>query len=536
MILLYVYTFFILGLWLTLKAHDKNLVPREFLFIGSIAASLSVYYFVFYLYVLSPPIGHIAVLVSILVSLSFSHLIISSARKSKTLYKTLRFYYAIPLLITFTLLIAYSLLFYSCIDKKPGFGGYRDVDNRTFCHISHLPFDNALPFIYGENILRNEDNQPAIDWSIADRPPLQIAATLPILKLAKQNPTEGFDKSLQFARFSYYHIFAVLLQLGWVGAIWGALQKLKVKKSKQILIFTTFAATGFFYLNSVFVWPKLLAASLVFSGMIIFIHKNRRVINFNYLPFAGVLMALGLLSHGGVLFTIVPFAFLLAFRILRSKRIEYKYIISAFLLSLSLLMPWQIYKSTLVKADRLAKWHFAGIIPLEDNRGTTEAIVEEYQKLSFEEWLSNKKQNAITMVTGNYAPSNACALNAQSILNKCIFGEWRTITFFSSLFALEAINIGWVVVGYRFIKRKVDNYDKDIVFLILASLLFWGIAMFLPGSTVVHQGSYVTMMLLFIFLAKHLVAHTTIYIIIFVTIIQIVIFYLSWIAGFFRSI
>ncbi|HSX24302.1 MAG TPA: hypothetical protein VLE74_04330 [Candidatus Saccharimonadales bacterium] len=520
----YILSFLVMGLWLALKAHKKNLLPVEFLFIGSLAASLVVYYFVFYIYIASPAVAHAVVLMLLLASLPLLFLIVNGARRSKQVLKTIRTYYVVPLLITTVFLVVYSLIFYSCVAKKPALGGYGEIDNRTFCHTSALPFDNALPFIYGQNILNKEERKPVIDWSLADRPPLQIAAALPILDFSQHHT--------QYKKFFEYNIFSVFLQLSWVGAIWGVMQSLKIKKKYQAAILIGLGTTGFFYLNSVFVWPKLLAAGLVFSGVILFLGKPRHKIEYRYFPFAAITLSLGMLSHTGVLFTIVPFALLMAYKIARSRKINIRYTALSLALALSLLLPWYVYKGTLVKADRLVKWHFAGVQDL-DQRGTVKTIVSQYRKLSFHDWLDAKEKNVKTLATGNFSSQVSCPIGTSVLVNKCAFDQWRTMVFFSTVFALEAFNLGWLAFAYRIVRKKLDSLDIDILIVIGLSLVFWVLAMFMPASTVVHQGSYATMMLLFFFLAKNL-ADLPFPVIASVVAVQPVIFYLVWIAAFFK--
>lgn len=519
----YLLSFLVIGLWLALKAHKKKLLPNEFIYIASLATSLLMHYFLFYLYLLSPWLAHQIVLLIILISPVLLVFIVQGCLKSPAQLTFLRKYYLPPLVISSLLLIIFSSLFYSCFSRPPALGGYQDIDNRTFCHISTLPFDNALPFIYADNILRNEDKKLAIDWKLVDRPPLQIAATLPIEDLSMQ------DRS--YVRFSYYHIFSVFLQLSWVGAVWAILQRLKIKKRAQACLFVGFSTTGFFYLNSVFVWPKLLAAGLAVAGISLFIGNTKRKLPYNYLPFAAILISLGLLSHAGVLFSIVPFGALLLYKIIRSSKINYRYVVASILLALFILVPWQLYKGAQPNPDRLVKYHFAGITAYDDMRGTLQTIVDQYKTLSLEQWEHAKTQNAETLVTGSYNLQKDCPIKLSTILSDCNMSQWRALTFFSTFFALEVFTVGFIVLLYQLVRRRLDSFDKDTIFIIVAGLVFWIFSMFLPGSTVVHQGSYASMVLMFVLLGKHM-AKLRLPILIFLTCLQVVIFYFVWIHAF----
>ena len=523
MLVLYVLSFLAIGFWVAQKALVRNLFPKEFLYIASIAASLCIYYFLFYLYVLSPTVAHVALIFLIFMSLLCGYFIVKGFCNSESSRITARKYYLPPAIITIIVLFAYSLNFYSCLTTKPSIGGYQETTNPPFCSISGLPFDNALPYIYGNNILNKQEKQPVIDWTLADRPPLQIAASLPILDFAKHSGL--------FKKFAYYNVFAMFLQLSWVGAIWSTLKFMKVDKRYIPFVLVGLATVGFFYLNSVFVWPKLLAGAMVVSGVIIFVGK--RAIDYRYLPYAAILLSLGLLSHDGVIFTIFPFTILMLYKIYRAREIKIQYLLYAIGLALVLLAPWSIYKGTITKNDRLTKWHLAGIHSVEDKRSTFQAITQQYSKLSLKQWANDKKINAETLVTGNFHISTGCRLNTIGIVNKCIYSNWRGLTFFSTLFALESFNLGWFILIYRAAKHRLQNTDIELMLLIAASLAVWVLAMFEPGATIVHQGSYATMMLIFILLIRSLVTLPVRFFAALVA-IQTIIFYLVWVSGFYK--
>lgn len=524
-LVLYTLAFLSLGLWLSLRAQKKFPFPNEFLYISSIAVSLGIYYFVFYLFLLSPRFGGVITKILLLVSFgALIDLIVKSKKSGGILPLVLKFFIP-PLLITSIFLVAYSALFYSCVPRHPELAGYQEIDNRTFCYTEKLPSDNSLGFIFSQNILKNEDEKQFIDWNMADRPPLQIAATLPLLSVQEHSP--------QYTKYFSYHIFSVFLQLSWIGAFWGMFMLLKAKTKYIIWLLVGFGSTGFFFLNSVFVWPKLLAASLVFTGIVIFLGKKKGKINFEYLPFSALVIALGLLSHTAVIFTILPFGLLLGYRMFRSKKINYKYLAAACATGLLLLLPWYYYKGNTTSSDRLLKWHFAGVISAEDKRGTAQTIKDEYSKISFSQWSESKKENVVALIDGSYSGEANCAINKEGILNKCVFLEWRNLTFFSTFFAFEVFVVGFIFVAYQFFKKRADQIDKDILLITGGSFVVWVLVMFLPGSTIVHQGSYATMMLIFLLLAKSMLRLKT-PVVATLASLQILVFYIVWVAAFYR--
>ncbi|HYF96521.1 MAG TPA: hypothetical protein VD947_00610, partial [Patescibacteria group bacterium] len=276
----------------------------------------------------------------------------------------------------------------------------------------------------------------------------------------------------------------------------------------------------------------LISAALVVSAIMIFVGQPSKKLPFNYLPFAAILISLGLLSHTGVLFTLVPFALLFLYKLTQIKKIDLKYIIISILLGLAILMPWQIYKNSLTDFDRLVKYHFAGITAYEDKRGTLKTIVDEYRATDFDQWKHRKIQNTKTLITGNYNLRKACDLKISTLFEECNFAQWRAVTFFSTFFALELFALGFVVLIYRLLRRQLDRLDKDIIFIVVGSLIFWIFSMFVSGGTIVHQGSYATMLLLFILLGRHLskLPYPALGSIVG---LQLLVFYFVWVSSFY---
>lgn len=487
---LYGFSFLVVGLWAALRITRLKWFPKELLYICSLGVSLFIFGFGFFVYLYAPDVAH-ALLIAFMAASPFAlGSIIYSCKKTPDYYKLIRHYYLPPLLIVLVVFSLYSSVLYSC--RLPVAGAdTRRVPNETFCSLKTLPLDNALPQMYADFILNRAPEALVIDWSIADRPPLQIGAALPVADLSQGAPWH--------MRANFYNLFAIFLQLSWIGAIWALFKRLKIKTRVQIVVFIGFCATQFFYMNSVFVWPKFLAASLVVAGMMPFIGTPLTKELLRYTPIAAALITMGLMAHTGVLFTVVPFGILLAYKLYplwKSKKISYTPLLIAALLGIAILLPWQVYKNSITTSDRLVKYHFAGVSAYDDKRGTLETIIDEYKELTFAQWLHNKLKNAETLVTGN-----VCTIS----LEKC--SEWKMLSFFSTLFALELFALGLIPLVYNGIRRRLDAFDKEVIWLSLGMMLFWVLAMFEPGGTIVHQGSYATMLLLFVLLTRQLAAY-----------------------------
>jgi hypothetical protein len=278
-----------------------------------------------------------------------------------------------------------------------------------------------------------------------------------------------------------------------------------------------------------------LATGLAAFGIFLLIDKSdkrRGLIEYRYVVMALFSIALGLLAHDGVLFTLLGMIPLVIYDFVKNgvhTRLNYKYITAGILIALALLVPWQIVKSELTTSDRLIKWHFAGVISVDDKRGTLQTIVDEYKKLSFHQWVSNKETNVRTLVDGGV--HDKCSSSLRHIFDACHMASWRDHVFFSMTYAFEFFIFGFLIVAWQLIKRRLDMFDIKILLISITSILFWVFLMFIPGGTVLHQGSYATMFLLFVFLGKKL---STLPDALFVSIIglQVALFYLAWLRPF----
>jgi hypothetical protein len=522
-LLLYTASFLIIGLWLGLKILKYKLFPQEFLYICSLAASLLIFYALFFVYLHNPTTGHNLTIAFIAYAPLALGSIVVQARKYPQHFKLVRNYFLPPLVITAAIFFVYGSLLYGCRYPVGTFDPRRPANN-TFCSIRQFPLDNGLPEMFGAFVLEHEPKNLVIDWSIADRPPLQIGATLPVQDLNKTAPEQTVS--------NYYNLFAIFLQLSWVGVVWGLFQRFKIRKRYQAVLFIGFCATGFFYLNSVFVWPKLLAGALTVAGMSPFLGVEMKKKLLRFLPVGAGLIALGLMSHGGVIFSIIPFACLLLYKLWRLQDRDYRLIGIALAIVVAIMLPWQIYRASITTSDRLVKYQFADVMSAADTRGTAETLIDAYKGISFGTWVHNKLQNLRTLIdgTGNEGFIYICPID-HVVASRDECAKQRDLAFFSTLFSVESFVFGGIFLIYQAIRRRLDGFDKESLIVIGACLALWVLLMFAPGSTVVHQGSYVTGILMFILFGRSILRSSPKFLA-FLVAAQVLIFYAAWVHPF----
>jgi hypothetical protein len=197
-------------------------------------------------------------------------------------------------------------------------------------------------------------------------------------------------------------------------------------------------------------------------------------------------------SHGSAAFAILPLIIFLFLQFgwkLAPCLIIFRNIMLFIISFVALQIPWSLWqKLGDPPGDRLIKWHIGGVVAV-DARSTTKLILESYKSLTPERFLQNKWANIRTIVTpGGLPPSPWLSLEDRS---QCIeldfFGLVPAISWaLPSFFALTII---WF---YNSRSRKtcssVMNQFCPCLSWVIATLIVWVFLMFIPGSTVNHQG------------------------------------------------
>lgn len=344
----------------------------------------------------------------------------------------------------------------------------------------NLPVDNWLPFVFAEMLKEGEIRSPMVgDWLSSDRPPLQTGLYLVFDRLYA--PGGG----LLYQVVSTWAQSLVLVPLSLL------LGQASGRHAQGLILFAV-ATSALVVLNSLFVWPKLLAASycLIYH---LYLFRSRETYERSYL-IAGMAAALALLSHGGALFALVgsTVAFLASGRakaVLRTLTVAGVAIV--------FYLPWLAYQSLVdPPGDRLIKWHFAGAIPPTKAPLLT-VLRDAYSELTLQQWLLGRIGNVRRIFEGTLAFFRDTWLlvgadspgMASHIVNRSFF-----LTAYSTWFASPLL-AALVVISLAVLKRKrlhEPMWPPGMIAALAWSFLFWALVMFEPGSTVIHQGAYMS--------------------------------------------
>lgn len=331
----------------------------------------------------------------------------------------------------------------------------------------NLPEDNILPHLLAQHIAMHLPSKPFFgEWLSSDRPPLQAGFEL---LLSAFTP---FVKDVD----ARYQALGMLLQASSFGMLFTVCRLCGCTGLRAGAVVLLFWLSGFSLINTEFVWPKLIAAAFVAVGLAICLVPGRLTVQRAIV--VGSAVALGLLSHGGVVFTLP--ALVVTF-IAMQRRGAFRPLAVAFGALLVVYAPWIWYQKAFdPPGDRLLKWHLAGQIAPTD-LAFVPTIYHAYTGVPFTTIVHNKIANLETLF--------GLTLGAM---------PWRAREFFYVGYALGALMLCFIAALclVRATRRPLRMASR-FAWISVASLLFWALVLYLPNGDVVHVGSYLTMMLMF---------------------------------------
>jgi hypothetical protein len=291
--------------------------------------------------------------------------------------------------------------------------------------------------------------------------------------------------------------------------------------------------SGFFFENSVYVWPKLLAATFILFGLSILFDnsmKNQPIGSFEAALIA-MSFSLAILAHPGSIFSLPGFLLILI-----SKR----GLVSARQCALGLVLiglsvaPWIAYQKFYdPPGNRLLKMHLAGS-PQIDSRSTWQAVKDPYTRLDIHTWFAFKWANISELIGPK--PVDTFGLTSIHIahglqLDRKRLQRVRLTQGTYIWYAVGVVNAGWLAMLVFFLRQKKEPALKHSGFIMLAvlvNLLVWSLVMFGPGQTITATSSYADIILLFIGLCGFLLVLPRLAVV-FLFGLQILNFFVVWV-------
>ena len=354
-----------------------------------------------------------------------------------------------------------------------------------------MPVDNAIPTLLAIRIGAGESTHALVgDWNGSDRPPLQSGWILLNDALFSRL---GFEvDALPFAA-------GLVAQLLWIPALCGLLRAIGFGSRSSLMAVLFTAATGTLLTNTTYTWPKLLSAALLCCAMVVLIDAIRRrgMVVLSSVG-AAALFALAMLAHGGAALTAPAFG-ILGFIALRRQPARTWVLapLAAAATGVALYAPWLAFQRLFdPPGDRLLKWHLAGVMGV-DSRPLFETLADSYSRISLVEWLSVRWANVTRIV-------NLDLTAGLGSFSEAALGARRGHEFFVTSIAL-GLGMALLVLMITAVSARrirvglVSPLLRRAILMIgltVPCLLLWSLVFFMPGSTVVHHGSHLWIVIL----------------------------------------
>ncbi|MBV9227491.1 MAG: hypothetical protein JOY85_25940 [Acidobacteriaceae bacterium] len=444
-------------------------------------------YFVFWSWFVSRRLVHpFATAVLAVAALWLLYFFRFSNREARDILKALSFPFC--LIFTSSLLVLSTGFVY---------GGMQDPLVAPKVRFSHeLPGDNAIPFIFLESMLTSRHIPRPImaNYNSSDRPPLQTAIAL------SQTPLLIVPRPLA------YTILSAVLQSFWIFALWILLFARGVSTGATRCALLACLLSQFVFLNTFYVWPKLIAAAYILGFITALLTGRLDSVPHQRLlsVAAGCLLTWGMLSHGSSVFAVlgIPLTMWL-FR--RSVSLKALLMIGA--TAFILYLPWIVYQKFYdPPGDRLLKMHIAGV-PEPDPRSFTQALVSAYRSLNAGKIVSNKWENFKSAFgyAGDYFQTVAKLLLSSGKADGGAARNGIARALRTQWFLRFIPNLGLLMVGLPALlagigmRQHSPEWQSAILLLALILIInaIWCLLMFGPASTIIHQGTYVTVPLAF---------------------------------------
>ena len=317
-------------------------------------------------------------------------------------------------------------------------GGGIMTGPQGYDQLSGTPADNVLPFLFAQHIAAHVSTHADLipGWLPGDRPPAQTAFVLMQYR---------FMGNQLFG----YQLLATALQMAWLPALWVLLAARRFRRRSLLIASLATAFSPFVAANVVFVWPKMIAGAYILVALALLLEGESA-------RWSGVLsgacVGLGMLCHGGVIFSVValvPIA-------LHRGRIGWRGLVLGGVVAGVLYAPWLAYQHFLSPpGDRVIKWNLAGVVAI-DRRSTLQTLVDQYRSLPVLDILRNKWHNVANLF---YASGWALRLQQVQIL---------------------AVSLGPLLAGVYAIRRPFRDRMCGagvLIAFVAISLTVWAIAM-----------------------------------------------------------
>jgi hypothetical protein len=371
-----------------------------------------------------------------------------------------------------------------------------------------MPSDNVIPALFADRLWNDQGTSLILgDWNGSDRPPLQSGAILLVRSTAGLLGVP--DTAVGLAVPNTYWTFAAssLSQFLVLLAVVALVRALGLSNRAAFLtaVFVSVIPIGVF--NLIYTWPKMLSAAYGLASVAVLVvairQRSRPAVP---LAAAATLAVLATLAHGGGAFALPLFGGLALVLLVTQPAGQCSLLrgwvgpgLGALGTVALVTAPWLAYGTWADPSHgRLVKWHLAGFTSVDDRSFLT-VLRESYGALSLREVVDARVTNLRSLLDPQ--ASTYFAHDAPDWLI-----HWRLRDFFRPIATLglgAILAFGHVlltVVRLPQLRREgltsASSSAALILWLSIASIVLWTVEMFGVGTAVVHQGSYIWLLVL----------------------------------------
>jgi len=371
------------------------------------------------------------------------------------------------------------------------------TDWRFFSSVQ--PGDNVIPWYFAEKIY---DRQPLIpfccgNWLSSDRPPLQAGIFL-FYRPLRLFGSAGLN----------YQLVTSGLQCSWILGVWSLLSAMDLSRRRVIQVLGLLVPSAFFLYNTVYTWPKLLAATFIIFAVSTFITalRERRSVTTIETVVGAICVGLAIMAHPGSVFSLPVFALALLYM----RGLPLRQLAVALLILAGFSVPWQLYQHYFdPPGNRLLKMHLAGVGDL-DSRSFGQSLKDSYSRLRWDQIVDYKWLNVEYLVGptpfGGFS-LKAFHLTGRPHLDPVELERMRMTQKEYIWSALGFLNLGWFAAIYVRKRSGAEiRYSLYLASAALVNLLVWCVVLFGPAQTMTTHSSYADVLLLATALAVFLTA------------------------------
>ncbi len=379
------------------------------------------------------------------------------------------------------------------------FGIGQDLVNWRF-FTTIRPGDNVIPWIFGAKIYGRQSLIPFCcgGWLSSDRPPLQAGIYLFFW------PLKLFDRA-----GLNHQLLGSGLQCSWCCGVWALVKTLGASERRVRQLLGLLMPSAFLFYNTVYTWPKLLAATFILFAVAIFITalvEGRPLATAEVVLAAGC-VGLALMAHPGSVFSLPIFGV----AVLAKRDLPWRGLAWGALILLCFAAPWAFYQKYVdPPGNRLLKIHLAGVFPV-DSRGTWQSIKDSYESLTWKRVVLYKWKNITDLVGPE--PVGGLGLEAwrpgrAPRVDTTVLETARAAQRDYIWSAIGILNAGWLAALFLLFRRRgpAISHAGWLLLAGVINLIFWCLVMFGPAQTVTAHSSYADILLIMIGLAGFLLA------------------------------